>query len=202
MAKRKKQGTGKITKGKNQLPKSRKHNTGGKKNTKAKRENPAKESGRPKNVLTIFLAGTLIAFGGLPEWVSAAASIGLVAWLFSQARKSKALAYPRSFGFMAFCLLPIFAGITLFYAVDRGEALQGVIKFLPLPLFAMAAWQQGVENRKQALEIVPAAAVGMTIVSIACAFTPAKEFFFQANRLGGFFQYPNAYGLLSYLFFP
>lgn len=201
MAKGKRQGAGKCsaskrTKSKTRLPKSGKRRNGNKKNAKAKRENPAKESSGLQNVLTIFLVGTLIAFGGLPEWVSAAVSIGLLAWLFFQARKSKELVYPRSFGFMALCLLPIFAGITLFYAVDRGEALQGVIKFLPLPLFAMAAGQQGAENRKQALEIVPTVAVGMTIVSIACVLTPAKEFFFQANRMGGFFQYPNAYGLL------
>lgn len=149
-----------------------------------------------KNMLAIFLAGTLIAFGGLPEWVSAAVSIGLLIWLFWKERQTKSLIYPCGFGFIALCLVPVFAVVTLFYAVDRGEALQGVIKFLPLPLFAMAAWQGEREMRVQTLEIVPTVAVGMTIVSALCAFTPAKDFFFQANRLGGFFQYPNSYGLL------
>lgn len=151
-----------------------------------------------KNVSTVSLAGTLIAFGGLPEWVSAAVAIGLLAWLFFRVRKTGSLMCPHGFGFMALCLLPVFAAITLFYAVDRGEALRGVIKFLPLPLFAAAAWQEqeGQEKRTRALEGVPMIAAGMTIVSGICAFTPAKECFFQADRLGGFFQYPNSYGLL------
>ncbi len=189
MAKGKKQDVQKRAQNQVRSPGAKKHA-----NIKAKRGKPIRPN-KTKNALAAFLTGTLLVFGGGPEWVSTAVSIGLLAWLFFQTARTKELAYPRSFGFIALCLIPVFAALALFYAVDRGEALLGAMKFLSLPIFAIAAVQEGQEKREQALEWIPPVAAGMTVVSAACAFTPAKAFFFQADRLGGFFQAPNTYGL-------
>lgn len=154
------------------------------------KETPA----RGTTSLAIIFAAALVTFGGYYEWISAGIGIALILYLCYLKKRVGSLMCPEGISFISLCLLPVFAAITLLYAVDRGEALLGVIKFSSIPIFAIASAQLKESGKEKLLGLLPSMASAMTILAAICSVTPAKEFFFQADRLGGPFQYPNTYG--------
>lgn len=151
---------------------------------------------REERAVGLLFAGTLISFGGYYELVSALVSIGLLLCLWRMQKKAGQLELPWNFRFAVLCLIPLAALFSLFYAVDWGEAFLGWIKFVPLPLFALAAAQLAKEKRLFLLSCIPGLAAVMTVISVLGWFTPAKTFFFQAGRLCGFWTYANTWALL------
>lgn len=106
------------------------------------------------------------------------------------------------FWIMAACYL-----FSAFWAVDSHLALNGFLKFLPLPVFAGVLLQMKEEEREALLALLPAAGTVMTLISVAGSLIPAaRQYFLVNNRLAGTFQYPNAFALflmiaLLYLLF-
>ncbi len=144
-------------------------------------------------LLSATLLGLVLVSGGYDEWTSAATSIVLVGGLWVRSRKQGGLTVNWSIAFASLWLLPLFAVASLVYGVDRGETLVGIVKFLPLPLFALALLQVKAEDRGNLFSRLPEMAAILTLVAMIGRLTPARDYFFQAGRLGGFFQSPNAW---------
>lgn len=86
--------------------------------------------------------------------------------------------------------------IAAFYAVDRGMAVAGFFKMLPIPLFLLLLMQYSGKERAKLMEIIPYSALGMTVLSAVLGLTEAfSAIFYSAGRLGGFFQYSNTFAL-------
>lgn len=136
-----------------------------------------------------------LATGLFYEWMSGLAVIFLIAYLFFLS-KSGGLKLPMSLSLLAASALPLCYGLTAFWAVDRGEALLGFVKFLPLPLFALAAAQFSPEQRQDLLRQVPFCGALVTIVTFFLSMIPSiGGYFTVAGRLCGTFQYPNTFAL-------
>ena len=93
----------------------------------------------------------------------------------------------------AACLCCLMAA---FYAVDRGMAVAGFFKMLPVPLFLLLLMQYSGKERTKLLEIIPYSALGMAVLSAVLGLSEAfNPIFYSAGRLGGFFQYSNTFAL-------
>lgn len=130
------------------------------------------------------------------EWSACLAGIYLAGWLLYVHRTRKTLRLPKNISMLALTVIALFYLLSPLWAVDRGMALLGFAKFLPLPLFAIAVRQFDLDRRRELLQTVPLTGVVMTILSLALGQFPAfSDFFLVNSRLAGFFQYPNTFAM-------
>lgn len=154
-------------------------------------------SGRP---LLILAASAPFFIGGFFEWISCAAGAYLLVYLFLCFRRQGYLRIPKSIALLAVTVTALAYGASSCWGVDHGMALVGFAKFLPLPLFALAAAQVGQDVRRKMLETVPVTGALMTAASFLLSRIPALAGWFLVNdRLAGFFQYPNTFALFLLL---
>ena len=86
--------------------------------------------------------------------------------------------------------------LAAFYGVDTGMGWIGFLKMLTIFFFLCCVMQLTTEEKEELLGKIPFAGCIMTVVGIfSYLFNPAYEFFFSADRLGGFFQYANVFAL-------
>ena len=86
--------------------------------------------------------------------------------------------------------------ISIFAAVDRGMAGIGVIRVVALVIFWLVWNQIDTEEREGVFSVIPLAGTLWTLLSYGAYVIPSlRENFYRANRLGGPFQYSNAYAV-------
>lgn len=84
--------------------------------------------------------------------------------------------------------------ITPLWAADRGMAIMGVLRFLPLSLLVVLLMQYTQTEKIQFLQILPISGILMTLLSCILRIFPATQDFVTVNnRLSGFLQYPNSF---------
>ncbi len=82
------------------------------------------------------------------------------------------------------------------WAVDRGTAIYGFFKILPVGLFSLIVSSYDKSKRMELLECVPLTAAVNGALAYGLSFIPAlSDYFLVAERLGGFFQSPNAFAV-------
>ena len=146
--------------------------------------------------LKIFIAAVPFLIGVYYEWASCLVCILLMGYLCYCFKTNGEIQISWSVPLFAAALIPAAYGISAFWAVDSGMALFGMAKFLPLPLFVLAAQQTEKEERKSLTDYVPASGMIMVILSGILGLIPVLETYFRVNgRLAGFFQYPNTFAL-------
>lgn len=146
--------------------------------------------------LKLFLGAAPFLAGLYYEWMSGLACIFLIGYLWYCVRNTGSIRIFRSLSMLTYVLLPVVYGVSVFWAVDSGMALMGMLKFLPIPLFAAAAGQLEREQRKGLLDYIPVSGAVMTVLSWGLSLIPGADTFFIVNhRLAGFFQYPNTFAL-------
>ena len=147
--------------------------------------------------MKVFLLASLFAAGLFYEALSCAAAVFLAVWLCLVGKKAGGLRLPRTVTMLAMGAVAVFYGLTGLWAVDRGMAWLGMVKFLPLPLFCLAAAQLDRAGRDGLLRLLPPAGAVMTLAALVLGQIPAvRELFFVNGRLAGFFQYPNTFALV------
>ena len=143
----------------------------------------------------IYLLSFVLA-GGFFEWVSCLLAVLLSAYLLFVVIRSGVLNVNMTFLLLAVTVTVAAHLVVLLWAVDRGMALIGFAKFLPLPLFLLALEQISIENRKRMLSFLLPFGTVMTVASFFLMMIPAlKDYFSVYGRLAGFFQYPNTFAL-------
>ncbi len=155
---------------------------------------------RELTLLWWFLFLCPFAVGLFFEWLAALGTLFLLGYLICLHRKNSKINLPLSLPILLSLLIVLFYGISVFWAVDKGMAPFGFVKFLPLPLFALAAAQLTDEQRKSLLDTVPLSGVGMTVLSAVLRYVPViGGYFTVSGRLAGFLQYPNTFALVLLL---
>ncbi len=158
-----------------------------------KKTHPAEVSPRPMQILMIAAPFLL---GGYYEWAACLLGLYLVGCLLYCRGRRGFLLIPRSPTLLAAAVLAAFYGLSAIWGVDHGMALFGFVKFLPLPLFVLAAAQLGEDGRRSLLAPLPFTGAAMTVLSLLLARVPVLSEYLAVNgRLGGFFQYPNTFSL-------
>lgn len=146
--------------------------------------------------LKFLLIMTAVLFGGFYEFVSCIVSAVLGAYLLYILYKKKKLRLYWNGPLILSAVTAAGYAVSVITAVDRGMALIGVIKFLPLVLFALAYMQLSEEERDELLFTVPLSGALIMGMSLLLCWIPAvREHLFMAGRLGGTFQYSNTMAL-------
>jgi len=142
----------------------------------------------------IILLASIVLVGGFHEYISCALAIAQSVYLLLRLRKAKTLRLRSGFWSLSMGFLCAFYGLSCIWAVDRGMAFVGFLKFLPVGLYLLCIWQE--ENGKTVLSWLPyAGAVSAVISAVGMQFSAAERYFAVAGRLAGFFQYPNTFAI-------
>lgn len=143
------------------------------------------------SLLKGFMFFTPFLFGGYHIWTSALFSALLSLHLILTGKKSR---LNISLTLASLLIIPTAYLVSSLWAVDGGTAIYGFVKFLPVALFALAVSPLSKNEKEEILDVIPYSAAAMGILSYALSFIPAlEEQLLVAERLGGFFQYPNSF---------
>lgn len=97
---------------------------------------------------------------------------------------------------LSIAVLTISYLVVSFWAVDSGTAIYGFFKILPVGLFALIISSYEKAERMEILECVPLTAAVNGVLAYGLSFIPdLTDNFLVAERLGGFFQSPNAFAI-------
>lgn len=146
--------------------------------------------------LKMFMGISPFLIGLFYEWSSGVVCIFLLCYLmYCYQRTGKILILHSTLLFTSI-VIPIMYGMSVIWAVDSGMTIFGMAKFLPLPLFVLAAGQLEKAQRQELLDYLPISGVIMVVLSWTLGMISfLKTFFMVNNRLAGFFQYPNTFAL-------
>lgn len=142
-----------------------------------------------------FILTAILAMGLFHEFLSCIAGMVLCVYICVYSCKNKKLSFNLNISSVAILLICLFYCLSCFWAIDKGSAVVGIFKFMPLLLFLIVLMQQDKEGI-EFLNNLPLVASVMTVVStILMQFDSLRELFSIAGRLAGFFQYSNTFAL-------
>lgn len=144
----------------------------------------------------LILVLSIIAVGGFNEWMSALISAAILVYLFYKCVKQGTINYSNDLLFYATALVSLSYFIVGFWAIDAGMAFIGGIKFLPIILFLILRKQEKADNANTYQIIILLSAIMVVVSSVFSIIPQFAGYFTVADRLAGFFQYPNAFAML------
>ena len=147
-----------------------------------------------------FLFLTPFAFGLYYEFTACLAGVFLCGYSLVVLYKRRELMLRIGVESAAVALIVFGYLFTAFWAVDRGMAWTGFLKFFPLLPFWYIWTQLNSDQRRAMFSSIPLSGITMTLISYPARWIDAMEpQFFSAGRLGGFFQYSNSFALFLLL---
>ena len=168
----------------------------------AKERAPAEQE-LPALPMKVFVSAAPFFAGLFYEPYCALASLCLIGWLVYCCKRRGAFRLRPGPELLATAAVALFYAASALWAVDRGMAPVGFIKFLPLPLFVLSCGFLSSEQRRGLLEPLPYCAALMVVLSLLLGAIPAlRDYFYVNRRLAGFFQYPNTFALYALLGIP
>lgn len=155
------------------------------------RSSDAPEAGKPLCFLVYFVP---FLSGGFYPLACAAAAGYLLVYLAVTARRQKGLRLSIHDSLPIIGLLTAAYCVSFLWSVDKGMAVWGGVRFLPVLLFCLALHQLQPDQSRQCLRFVPLSGVVMTVFSGLLQHVPALAARYTVDaRLAGFFEYPNTY---------
>lgn len=137
---------------------------------------------------------SLLLVGGFHEYISCLLSIVISAVLLVRMHTHKKLIIRKDILTSAIVAICLSYGVSCLWAVDKGMAFIGFVKFLPVFLHLIYLQQQ--DRVSDTLAVLPwFGAATAVITGIGMQLPIGKELFSVAGRLAGFFQYPNTYAI-------
>lgn len=150
------------------------------------------------NFLRMVIFASVFLVGGYHLAVSCFLSILLLLFLIYKSFSQKDFCFIKPNAVLIFIGLIVisFLSVTI-WAVDKGTAIYGFFKILPVGLFTAILSIYDKSYREKILEAVPYAAASSGVLAYGLSFIPAlSKYFLVAERLGGFFQSPNVFAVL------
>ena len=148
-------------------------------------------------LIKILLFISPFLFGLYYEFSSYLAQIFILIILFVKLKKEKT--FKVYFNFSSCFLAAVSAGylFTCIYAVDKGMAYLGFLKFTIPITFAILLMQYKQEETEDMMRLIPISGVIMVIVSMVFKYIPflPDVFYLQNGRMMGFLQYANTFAL-------
>lgn len=141
-----------------------------------------------------ILLAALLFVGGFHEYISCILSAAMVFWLILRLANGKDIRIQKGVYLWTVATVCLGYGVTCLWAVDRGMAFVGFLKFLPVGLYAICLWQ--TEDEGKVLQLLPCFGIFSVVVSaIGRQFSGLAGYFSVDSRLAGFFQYPNTFAM-------
>lgn len=139
---------------------------------------------------------SVLALGLFHEWTSCIASVILTIYLFFNLAKCKKVCLSINSTLFSVALLVFMYAASVFWAIDKGMAFIGFLKFLPVLLFYICLLLN--ENTealiKKFFPFFMAATV--FVCTILTNISATKNYFSVAGRFAGTFQYPNSFAIV------
>jgi len=149
----------------------------------------------PERALTVYLSVSVLLYGSYPYWCALFGGAFLAFFLWRTIKKERKLVFPLSLPSIAICVAVIFYLLSVFWAIDKGMAFLGFLKYLPVLLLIPLAATIG-SDREQLLRALARAGGVSVAVCLALSVVPGiRSAFFPEGRFSGQFLYANAYGL-------
>lgn len=136
---------------------------------------------------------SLLFGGGFFEWVSCILNICMLLVLVGLFVIEKKINIAKSFSYYVTAAVAVLYLVVCLWSVDKGFAVLGFAKFLPILLFVLLL-AYCYEEKELIISYIPVIGAVMTLLSaVAFTFDSMKEYVSVAGRLSGTFQYPNTY---------
>lgn len=148
-----------------------------------------------------FLVVSIFVVGLFNDFLCCFSASVLFIYLCVSVIKRKKITLYLNLTGISVVIIGLFFFLSVLWAVDGGAALVGGFRFLPVVLFLFIVMIKS-KNPENYLEIIPAGAVFMTVLSAIMSFIPFTENLVEiAGRLCGFFQYSNTFALFLLISF-
>ncbi len=139
---------------------------------------------------------SFLLFGGIYSFSAYLVGAFIAVMLLKQLVITKKSIHYKEQLYWGSVLMCISAVSGIFPAVDRGNAFLGFLRVLVFVLWQFYLMQFSENTRNQGLACLPWLGAGMVLLGILARFIPEMtDFFWQADRFGGFFQYSNTCAL-------
>lgn len=146
-------------------------------------------------VLSIIMS--MFLFGGYYEFTSCIVAIVLIITFLIKVKENKKIQI-RVTDINIFIIIFSFTYlVSILYAVDKGMAFLGFLKFSVLLIFIITLMQFESGEVKDIQRCIPYIAASMTIITFILFFIPYTKGIVASenNRIGGMFQYANTFAL-------
>ena len=136
----------------------------------------------------------LLLVGGFHEYIACLLGAVLGGYFLIRLLKGKSLKIHTDLLTCAVIAVCLGYGLTCLWAVDKGMAPIGFLKFLPVLLYLVCLQQE--EGTGKVLAVLPCFGAAMAVISaIGMQLPGGQRWFAVAGRLAGFFQYPNTFAV-------
>lgn len=147
---------------------------------------------KQQNGLYYLLILSVILVGGFFDWSAAVLGVLVFGAGIGRTIKTKRYIIVRAKWIWLLLVQELCLVVSLCSAVDRGMAFVGVVRFLPVVGWLLLCMQYSQDEREKAMDAIPHAGCLMIAAGLVGYLIPAlKDWLWVAQRLGGFFQYPN-----------
>ena len=149
-------------------------------------------------LIKIFLFLTPFLFGLYFEFASYFAQILILVILLIKLCKAKKCKIYLNFEAIALAVISAGYLFTCIYAIDKGMAILGFLKFTIPLTFGVLLMQYKQEETIDMMKLIPVSGVIMVIVSLLFKYIPflPDVFYLPNGRMMGFLQYANTFALL------
>lgn len=152
-----------------------------------------KQIGKLADGLYWILVAALVLAGGYFEIISAVLTVGLLVISMILIWRKKGFRIGKGWNTIAITVVCIGYLVVSLWAVDRGTAVLGFVKFIPFLLYYLILGQIG-EGRERIIHRLPLTGVLITVFTGVMSFFPIFESLVTVSgRLAGTFQYPNTF---------
>lgn len=143
----------------------------------------------------LYLAFILpFAAGGFHTYTAMITTLVLVSDLILTFKKKQHLRFFWNGNTAAAALVTLGYCLSPLWAADKGMAVYGIVRYLPLFLLALVLMQYSAQERERCLELIPLSGAVMTMLSCVLLPLEGMDTYLTVNgRLSAFFQYPNTY---------
>lgn len=139
----------------------------------------------------IMIASVLL-FGGFYDWAAALLGAAVCVMGIWRVKKTKRYVCVNEKWFLLIITMELCYIVSMITAVDKGMNLIGIVRFIPVVFWAILVRQYSKEERENTLNAIPLIGCITIIVGIIAFLIPKlRDWFWAAERLGGFFQYSN-----------
>lgn len=160
-------------------------------------QSPDSDSRKQTYIISLTCAVLLCLWGGIYDFCVAAYGMVFCIGLLLLVKNRGRLVISKNLTSLGLALLLLGFCISSLNAQDRGIAVLGILRILAFLVFWILWCSFTEEKRERIWNVLPELVSTITAVSMLLYFIPAaREHLFRAGRLGGVFQYSNAYAAL------
>lgn len=149
--------------------------------------------------VSLVIAVAFLSGGCFSLWSASLTASIVFAFLAIAPRRGRKLVLPYSLPALVIFGVVASYGASVFYAVDSSMALLGFVKMTAVAGFAVLSSQPENElGKNDVWNLVPllgGCSVAVCLGGVLLSFFTGKSYFFQNDRLGGFFGYANTFAL-------